>query len=396
VISFDVCFGSPFTFTGELTDANTLLYLRARYYNPALGVFTALDPVGNGNRYQYVSANPANRSDPSGLQDDGEVVDEIIGDPEIAEFEYETLSGTSIYSGWNLYYNSGRVWMSPGISGLPQLFELEMVEPGIRAWNSGEIRVSSSLGTAGQLVHPNITYLSVFAEPPETPADVERMLNAPGESMTRIGSVMDLYNANQLTVAGPSGGPSGVSLTAPYDPSVYVDPILQAIARGECLETPDPSNKRCDPAKALAWMLGRGMVETTSGVRYDYQRFYAGLKYRVDTGTGDTIVADGARSSDCALIDTKYVENPSSSPYVIGSTSRELPFMSDLNLPASVDSEQNDEFRRYGDALRAPDSVNPFVKLDVITNKVEAFSYFQFWINRNNVPNATVRYGPWP
>jgi len=79
----------------NLTDANTLLYLRARYYNPALGVFTALDPVGNGNRYQYVSANPANRSDPAGLQDDGEVVDEIIGDPEIAEFEYETLSGTS-------------------------------------------------------------------------------------------------------------------------------------------------------------------------------------------------------------------------------------------------------------------------------------------------------------
>jgi hypothetical protein len=29
--------GSPFTFTGELIDANALLYLRARYYSPALG-----------------------------------------------------------------------------------------------------------------------------------------------------------------------------------------------------------------------------------------------------------------------------------------------------------------------------------------------------------------------
>jgi RHS repeat-associated protein len=63
------CFGSPFTFTGELMDINDLLYLRARYYSPALGVFTALDPVENLNRYLYVNANPANRVDPSGLQE---------------------------------------------------------------------------------------------------------------------------------------------------------------------------------------------------------------------------------------------------------------------------------------------------------------------------------------
>ena len=66
-----VCFGSPFTFTGELLDANDSLYLRARYYSPALGVFTALDPVENGNRYQYVGADPINRADPSGLQGRG-------------------------------------------------------------------------------------------------------------------------------------------------------------------------------------------------------------------------------------------------------------------------------------------------------------------------------------
>jgi RHS repeat-associated protein len=27
-------FGAPFTFTGEQTDANGLVYLRARYYDP--------------------------------------------------------------------------------------------------------------------------------------------------------------------------------------------------------------------------------------------------------------------------------------------------------------------------------------------------------------------------
>jgi RHS repeat-associated protein len=54
-------FGSPFTFTGELLDANALLYLRARYYSPALGVFTGLDPLAGTtkrtmslNRYRVV------------------------------------------------------------------------------------------------------------------------------------------------------------------------------------------------------------------------------------------------------------------------------------------------------------------------------------------------------
>ena len=60
-------FGSPFTFTGELLDANDLLYLRARYYNPALGIFTALDPFENLNHYQYVGGNVVNATDPSGM-----------------------------------------------------------------------------------------------------------------------------------------------------------------------------------------------------------------------------------------------------------------------------------------------------------------------------------------
>jgi RHS repeat-associated protein len=60
-------------FTGEQTDANGLVYLRARYYHPELGVFTALDPVEGSmqqpmslNRYGYVAGNVVNRVDPSG------------------------------------------------------------------------------------------------------------------------------------------------------------------------------------------------------------------------------------------------------------------------------------------------------------------------------------------
>ncbi len=91
-------FGMPYGFTGEPTDGNGLVHLRARYYSPALGVFTALDPfegfldepmslngygyVGEDpindavgellsliNGYNYANGNPVNRVDPSGMQD---------------------------------------------------------------------------------------------------------------------------------------------------------------------------------------------------------------------------------------------------------------------------------------------------------------------------------------
>ena len=75
-------YGVPFTplpetdfgFTGEMTDDNDLVYLRARYLDPGMGVFASLDPQeGNGkvsglNRYSWVVSNPINLVDPSGHQ----------------------------------------------------------------------------------------------------------------------------------------------------------------------------------------------------------------------------------------------------------------------------------------------------------------------------------------
>jgi len=60
-------FGLPFGFTGEPTDANGLVYLRARYYSPTLGVFPSLDLAETLNRYQYVGGNPVSYIDPSGF-----------------------------------------------------------------------------------------------------------------------------------------------------------------------------------------------------------------------------------------------------------------------------------------------------------------------------------------
>jgi len=58
---------SSFGYTGEQTDGNGFVYLRARYYQPGMGRFFGVDPSRQEtNPYQYVMGNPVNRVDPSG------------------------------------------------------------------------------------------------------------------------------------------------------------------------------------------------------------------------------------------------------------------------------------------------------------------------------------------
>ena len=66
-------YGPGFGFTGEQTDHTGQLYLRARYYDPGIGTFTALDPFEGMmdrpmslNGYSWVEGNPINWSDKTG------------------------------------------------------------------------------------------------------------------------------------------------------------------------------------------------------------------------------------------------------------------------------------------------------------------------------------------
>ena len=84
-------------FTGEQTDANELVFLRARYYQPRVGRFLTKDPwPGNLtklltlNRWSYVEGNPINLVDPSGYLTEADE-DEADGILEVLNSRYQVL-----------------------------------------------------------------------------------------------------------------------------------------------------------------------------------------------------------------------------------------------------------------------------------------------------------------
>ena len=63
--------GNPFRYTGAYLDATGFYKMGERYYDPARGRFTQLDPLGGG--YVYAGNDPINFVDPTGLlQNDGD------------------------------------------------------------------------------------------------------------------------------------------------------------------------------------------------------------------------------------------------------------------------------------------------------------------------------------
>lgn len=58
---------NPFLFAGDYTDQESgLVYLRARYYDPATASFLTRDPKGKLETYAYADGSPLNLIDPSG------------------------------------------------------------------------------------------------------------------------------------------------------------------------------------------------------------------------------------------------------------------------------------------------------------------------------------------
>jgi RHS repeat-associated protein len=64
--------GVDYPFTGKEEDESSLYYFGARYYDDNLGRFVSVDPITSEPAYQYVSNNPMNYIDPSGMNAEDE------------------------------------------------------------------------------------------------------------------------------------------------------------------------------------------------------------------------------------------------------------------------------------------------------------------------------------
>lgn len=119
-------YGAGFGFTGEQTDANGSVFLRARYYEPSMGVFNALDPLEGKtctpmtlNGYSWVEGNPVTNIDPEGMQSDTTVNNCNSSDPRHCN-----------YANWMLkiYPESEDLdyWLRFPVENLKELFEFHI------------------------------------------------------------------------------------------------------------------------------------------------------------------------------------------------------------------------------------------------------------------------------
>ncbi|MGB3747879.1 MAG: RHS repeat-associated core domain-containing protein [Rhodanobacter sp.] len=104
-------------YTGHVNDPDTgLVYMQARYYDPAVGRFLSVDPVGsvpgnafNFNRYSYANNSPYKYIDPDGRESVGEIIDSGAQG-----------CGSVSCAGWAVAYS---FWTVLGAEGISQAYD---------------------------------------------------------------------------------------------------------------------------------------------------------------------------------------------------------------------------------------------------------------------------------
>ena len=138
---------SPFRFTGRELDNTGLYYYRARYYHPGLMRFISEDPVGFAGRqlnlYAYVSNNPTNFTDSTGL-----IVDTIIDIASVAYDAYRLAADGRKGLGENLTALgldlAGTV--IPGVTGMGPASRAAGKEVVQRAMSKAELEATRASG----------------------------------------------------------------------------------------------------------------------------------------------------------------------------------------------------------------------------------------------------------
>jgi len=112
-----VGYDNKYKFNGkELDDATGMYYYGARYYDPRISIFVSVDPLAEQTMepYSYVSNNPINLIDPTGMsaegphdppggEDEGTVLPELIIDKRDLHQKMEDASGSNLSYGGEFY-----------------------------------------------------------------------------------------------------------------------------------------------------------------------------------------------------------------------------------------------------------------------------------------------------
>jgi len=149
---------SPFGYAGQYTDFETgFQYLRARFYDPATGVFLSRDPIESLTRepYGYVGNNPLNYTDPSGL----------LGIPgtnwcvDIADDNCNSIKEQHPVAAQSVADGAAGVLDTVSGSNSDLITESIGIDDNVR-WNSTSFQVGTYIGFAPALVSPS-GFLSV-------------------------------------------------------------------------------------------------------------------------------------------------------------------------------------------------------------------------------------------
>lgn len=130
-------------FTGEQHDADSgMYYLRARYYDPAIGRFLSQDPLGAGHPYVYGSNNPVRYVDPLGLlANEGGLSPESFRMLQWWLLEHGSIPGHDVYVWMCLEDGSCLLYDCHGPSDLRDCWEIWITDsPGLLDTLLGDVQ----------------------------------------------------------------------------------------------------------------------------------------------------------------------------------------------------------------------------------------------------------------
>ena len=189
----------------------------------------------------------------------------------------------------------------------------------------------------------------------------------------------------------PQGGRIESSIgraSAPASPSASVRAPALLMAGGPARERETPEReirpaKKPDPAAFDEWLqqAERRPLPVKPEEPYGFQRRHAGTEELLVKGGGEKVWADGARASDAHLIESKYVEKPDTSPFVIGSTC-------DDSVRQLIRKKEANQFSRYAAVILDPKT--PVVGLEVVVNDSRAVAFFEALLREFRIPGRVV------